>query len=192
MHLPRKKFQRPPGKSARQSQRFFSLFLSRCQPYSLAPQSDPSSPDVLESSSAALIERAPEVSEIQAGAVAADLLVQPEAQQQPEPEPIPLALSPIVDLIHKRLKATSKKIVCSSAVLSSYYSYGLPRTQKSRISIYATTDPEKLNEDQKATLKTLPGLEAVQKELTEVKKAIEVRLLPRRVRNSPLTVQSGS
>jgi hypothetical protein len=32
-----------------------------------------------------------------------------------------------------------------------------------------------LNDDQKRTLKTLPSLEAVQKELEEVKKAIEVR-----------------
>ncbi|KAF7983770.1 hypothetical protein HWV62_18972 [Athelia sp. TMB] len=62
--------------------------------------------------------------------------------------------SPVVDLVHKRLKATHKKI--------------------QRISTYASTPPEKLNEDQKRTLKTLPGLEAVQKELEEVKKAIEV------------------
>jgi hypothetical protein len=34
---------------------------------------------------------------------------------------------------------------------------------------------DKLNDDQKRTLKTLPSLEAVQKELEEVKKAIEVR-----------------
>lgn len=43
-----------------------------------------------------------------------------------------------------------------------------------RISTYASTPQEKLNEDQKRTLKTLPGLEAVHKELEEVKKAIEV------------------
>ncbi|KAJ7462251.1 hypothetical protein B0H11DRAFT_102090 [Mycena galericulata] len=112
-------------------------------------KAEPSTPDVLESSSAALIEKAPEPSEIQAGAVAPELVVQPEPA-----EPAPIAPSPIVDLIHKRLKITSKKI--------------------SRISTYASTDPEKLNEDQKATLKTLPGLEAVQKELGEVKKAVEV------------------
>jgi hypothetical protein len=35
---------------------------------------------------------------------------------------------------------------------------------------------EKLNEDQKRTLKTLPSLEAVYKELEEVKKAVEVSL----------------
>jgi len=36
-------------------------------------------------------------------------------------------------------------------------------------------DPEKLDDDQKRTLKTLPTLEAIQKELGEVKKAVEVR-----------------
>lgn len=36
-------------------------------------------------------------------------------------------------------------------------------------------DPEKLNDDQKRTLKTLPTLEAIQKELGEVKRAVEVR-----------------
>lgn len=36
-------------------------------------------------------------------------------------------------------------------------------------------DADKLDDDQKRTLKTLPVLEAIQKELTEVKKAIEVR-----------------
>ena len=45
---------------------------------------------------------------------------------------------------------------------------------QSRISTYTATDPEKLNDDQKRTLKTLPTLEAVQKELGEVKKAVEV------------------
>ncbi|KAJ7901792.1 hypothetical protein B0H14DRAFT_2668455 [Mycena olivaceomarginata] len=118
-------------------------------------KAEPGTPDVLESSSAALIEKAPEPSEIQAGAIAPDLVAQPELETTPAPEEeIVLKLSPIVDLIHKRLKATSKKI--------------------SRISTYASTAPEKLNEDQKATLKALPALEAVQKELGEVKKAVEV------------------
>ncbi|KAJ7725858.1 hypothetical protein DFH07DRAFT_249200 [Mycena maculata] len=112
------------------------------------PKAEATTPDVLEPSSAAFIEKAPEPSEIQSGAVAPELVVQPESETPP------IALSPIVDLVHKRLKVTSKKI--------------------SRISTYASTDPEKLNEDQKATLKTLPALEAVQKELGEVKKAVEV------------------
>lgn len=37
---------------------------------------------------------------------------------------------------------------------------------------------EKLNDDQKRTLKTLPLLEAVHKELEDVKKLIEVRTIP--------------
>ncbi|KAJ7218099.1 hypothetical protein GGX14DRAFT_439752 [Mycena pura] len=118
------------------------------------PKAEPSTSDVLESSSASLIEKAPTVADIQEGAVA------PELVAQPEPEALPVAeeesglkSSPIVELIHKRLKATTKKIT--------------------RISTYATTDADKLNDDQRATLKTLPGLEAVQKELAEVKKAVE-------------------
>ena len=45
---------------------------------------------------------------------------------------------------------------------------------QSRIAGYASTDHEKLNDDQKRSVKTLPSLEAVQKELEEVKRAIEV------------------
>jgi hypothetical protein len=37
-------------------------------------------------------------------------------------------------------------------------------------------DVEKLDDGQRQTLKTLPGLEAIQKELGEVKKAVEVCL----------------
>ncbi|KAJ6499337.1 hypothetical protein C8R45DRAFT_112897 [Mycena sanguinolenta] len=117
-------------------------------------KAEPGTPDILDSSSAAQIEKAPEPSDIQAGAVAPDLVAQPEPEAAIPEEEIVLKPSPIVDLIHKRLKATSKKI--------------------SRISTYASTDPEKLNDDQKATLTTLPALEAVQKELGEVKKAVEV------------------
>lgn len=36
-------------------------------------------------------------------------------------------------------------------------------------------DPEKLNDDQRKALKSLPSLEGVVKELEEVKKAVEVR-----------------
>jgi c-di-AMP phosphodiesterase-like protein len=50
------------------------------------------------------------------------------------------------------------------------------RFLQGRITVYAATDPEKLNDDQKRTIKTLPTLEAVQKELGEVKKAIEVSI----------------
>ena len=43
-----------------------------------------------------------------------------------------------------------------------------------RVQSYQNDPPEKLNEDQKRLLKQLPALEAVTKELEEVKKAIEV------------------
>lgn len=49
-----------------------------------------------------------------------------------------------------------------------------PTLQQSRIASYAATDYEKLNDDQKRSLKTLSSLEAVYKELEEVKKSIEV------------------
>lgn len=61
--------------------------------------------------------------------------------------------SPIVDLIQKRIKASTKKIT--------------------RIQTYAKLDPEKLNDDQRKALKSLSSLEAVVKELEEVKKAVE-------------------
>jgi len=43
---------------------------------------------------------------------------------------------------------------------------------QSRIKTY--TSDEKLNEDQKRTLQTLPSLELVARELEELKKAVEV------------------
>ncbi|CAK5281492.1 unnamed protein product [Mycena citricolor] len=104
----------------------------------------------IDASNAALIEKAPDAADIQEGAVAAELIAEPEA---PAADESTAKLSPIVDLVAKRLKTTTKKI--------------------SRISTYAATDPEKLNEDQKAALKSLPALEAVQRELGEVKKAVE-------------------
>ncbi|KAH9484939.1 hypothetical protein JR316_0001843 [Psilocybe cubensis] len=112
-------------------------------------------PAVIDTATAPLIEKAPEHAEIQDGVVAPELVARTESQGTPLPEEdVLLKPSPIVELVNKRLKATTKKI--------------------SRITIYAATDPEKLNDDQKRTLKTLPTLEAIQKELGEVKKAIEV------------------
>ncbi|KAF8971169.1 hypothetical protein BDZ97DRAFT_1693864 [Flammula alnicola] len=112
-------------------------------------------PAVPEATSAPPSEKAPEQPEAEEGTPAPETVVQTESQGTIFPEEdVLLKPSPIVDLVHKRLKATTKKI--------------------SRITIYAATDPEKLNIDQQRTLKTLPTLEAVQKELGEVKKAIEV------------------
>lgn len=179
MPRPQRRCRNLRAKSARPSQRYvFSLsILSRFT--DRVPQAEATTP-VLESSSAALIEKAPEASEIQAGAVAPDLVVQPEPETAPvAEEDIVLKLSPIVDLIHKRLKVTSKKIVRPPLLPSTNTLFCSLFEKQSRISTYASTDPEKLNDDQKATLKTLPALEAVQKELGEVKKAVEVsRLRP--------------
>ncbi|KAG5643447.1 hypothetical protein DXG03_000920 [Asterophora parasitica] len=118
---------------------------------------DDSTPDSplanTDAASAALVEQA-DVAETREGSAVPEPAVQSEAPGSPLPEEVLLKPSPIVELIHKRLKATTKKIA--------------------RISVYAATDPEKLNDDQRRALKTLPTLEAVQKELGEVKKAVEV------------------
>ncbi|KAH7927507.1 hypothetical protein BV22DRAFT_1031696 [Leucogyrophana mollusca] len=104
-----------------------------------------------DTTAAALVEKAPEESELKEGAVAPELVAGSDyAPGSDDPLSRP---SPIIELLQKRIKALNKKI--------------------SRIASYASTDYEKLNDDQKRTLKTLPSLEAVQKELDEVKKAIE-------------------
>ncbi|TDL24134.1 hypothetical protein BD410DRAFT_109293 [Rickenella mellea] len=62
--------------------------------------------------------------------------------------------SPMVDLLNKRIRVFTKKIA--------------------RIGTYSSRPHSELNEDQMKTLKTLPALEAVHKELEETRKAIEV------------------
>lgn len=62
-----------------------------------------------------------------------------------------------------------------------------PTSQQSRVASYASTDYEKLNDDQKRSLKTLPSLEAVYKELEDVKKSIEVCMI---VEHPPTTMHS--
>ncbi|KNZ76684.1 hypothetical protein J132_09217 [Termitomyces sp. J132] len=115
-----------------------------------ATESTPDSPEApVDVASSVLTEQAPEAEEVRE----ASTTTAPELQTPAVEEEVVLKPSPIVELIQKRLKATSKKIT--------------------RISAYASTDPEKLNDDQKRTLKSLPTLEAIQKELGEVKKAIE-------------------
>ncbi|KAI0645378.1 hypothetical protein C8Q79DRAFT_911104 [Trametes meyenii] len=100
---------------------------------------------------ATLIEKAPGESDVKEGVVAPELVAQ--ASEEPQ-TPVELKPSPIVEMLNKRLKANGKKI--------------------SRIQGYQNLSPEQLNEDQRRLLKTLPVLEAVSKELDEVKKAIEV------------------
>jgi hypothetical protein len=53
-------------------------------------------------------------------------------------------------------------------------------------------DPEKLNDDQRRTLTTLPALEAVLKELGEVKKAVEVGRSQFKRLTSSLNLCTGS
>ncbi|KAJ3877904.1 hypothetical protein F5051DRAFT_242449 [Lentinula edodes] len=108
---------------------------------------------ITDASTAALVEKAPEIADIQEGIVAPELVAQP-SEAQSTAEDVTLKLSPIVDLVNKRLKATNKKIT--------------------RITTYTTVDPATLNEDQRRAINSLPALEAVSKELLEVKKAVEV------------------
>ncbi|KAH6914491.1 hypothetical protein BKA70DRAFT_1182739 [Coprinopsis sp. MPI-PUGE-AT-0042] len=111
---------------------------------------------VPDTTTAALIDHAPALADIREGSVAPSLVAAPESTGSPLQGESDLLLknSPIVELVTKRLKATTKKI--------------------GRVAGYAVTDPAKLNDDQKRSLQGLPALEAVQKELGEVKKVIEV------------------
>ncbi|KAJ3992708.1 hypothetical protein F5050DRAFT_1787057 [Lentinula boryana] len=108
--------------------------------------------EIPDPTTAALVEKAPEATDIQQGIVAPELVAQPS--QSEATDDLTLKLSPIVDLVNKRLKATNKKIT--------------------RITTYINADPTTLNEDQKRALNSLPALEAVSKELSEVRKAVEV------------------
>ena len=63
---------------------------------------------VPDTTTAALIEKAPEPSDVKEGAVAPQLVAQ--ASEEPQ-TPAELKPSPIVDMLNKRLKANGKKIV---------------------------------------------------------------------------------
>jgi CHAT domain-containing protein len=92
-----------------------------------------------------------------------------QAPQLPEDDQS-LKQSPIADLMNRRLKAMTKK-----SYLHFYSkSFQLILIAQARVSTYAATDIEKLNDDQVRSLKNLPTLEAIHKEIGEVKKAIEV------------------
>ncbi|KAI0305520.1 hypothetical protein B0F90DRAFT_1698692 [Multifurca ochricompacta] len=122
------------------------------------PEDSPalSSVAIPDSTSAVFLEKSPSASAIKDGPVPDSLLADPgSANGFPSSQPAldELKHSPVVDLIQKRIKATTKKIT--------------------RIQSYATLEPEKLNDDQRRTLKSLPSLEAIVKELEEVKKAVE-------------------
>ncbi|KAH9083766.1 hypothetical protein EDB83DRAFT_43884 [Lactarius deliciosus] len=109
-----------------------------------------------DSASPALAEKLPDTSDTKDGPVPETLPADPRATNgSPSGQHVldETKHSPIVDLIQKRIKAATKKIT--------------------RIQSYAALDPEKLNDDQRKALKSLPSLEAVVKELEEVKKAVE-------------------
>lgn len=103
-----------------------------------------------DANSAAPVDRAPEEADVKEGTVAPEPVAPSEA---PTFDDLTTKSSPVIELLQKRLKALNKKIA--------------------RVASYAAMDYEKLNDDQKRTLKTLPSLEAVQKELEDVKKLIE-------------------
>lgn len=71
--------------------------------------------DVPDSTSAALIEKAPTESDVKEGSVAPELVAQPEETQSPVDENT-IKLSPIIDMLSKRLKAIQKKIVSVNAM----------------------------------------------------------------------------
>ncbi|KAL1747050.1 hypothetical protein HDZ31DRAFT_80752 [Schizophyllum fasciatum] len=105
-----------------------------------------------DTTAAALVEKAPTTSEVKEGAIAPSLVAQPSADEALAEDSF--KLSPIIKIIDKRLKATTKKLT--------------------RVQTYKEIEPSKLDEGQQRALTTLPALEAVQKELGEVKKAVEV------------------
>ncbi|KAF5393198.1 hypothetical protein D9757_000532 [Collybiopsis confluens] len=141
----------PPPPSASKSQ----LKKKRKTKTKTNEQTVDSTVEIPDSTAAALVEKAPEPSDIQEGSVAPELVAQPSRAESQPPDDSTLNLSPIVDLVNKRLKATNKK------------------TASTRITTYTTVDPMSLNEDQKRAVSSLPALEAVSKELAEVKKAVE-------------------
>ncbi|KDQ21447.1 hypothetical protein BOTBODRAFT_25889 [Botryobasidium botryosum FD-172 SS1] len=107
---------------------------------------------------AALVEKAPSNGEIAdelvakdseiAAAVASDEAPKPEEKGEDKK-----SSNPIIELVNKRLRTITKKL--------------------KHISLYAHKPDSELNEDQKRTRATLPGLEASHKELEEMKKNLE-------------------
>ncbi|KAL4078505.1 hypothetical protein V8B97DRAFT_1937661 [Scleroderma yunnanense] len=108
------------------------------------------SPSLPDAHSSTPLDKAPEESEAKEVAGAVEFAAASEA---PTNDDAQLKPSPVIELLQKRMRALNKKIL--------------------RIAGYASTEHDKLNEDQKRSIKTLSSLEAVQKELEEVKRAIE-------------------
>ena len=66
---------------------------------------------------AALIDHAPSEADVKEGAVAAELVVRADSTRPVTPAVDEIKLSPIVDMISKRLKTTNKKMVRSRLAL---------------------------------------------------------------------------
>jgi len=64
-----------------------------------------------DSKAAALVEKAPEEEDVKKGAIAEELVAQPEQVQEAVQEAKPAWRSPAVDLLHKRIKVQTKKLV---------------------------------------------------------------------------------
>lgn len=75
---------------------------------------------VPDAAASALIEQAPTENDVKEGSVAPELVAQSEAQVTREVSPVPgggeKKPSPIVDMLNKRVKATTKKIVRVSCI----------------------------------------------------------------------------
>lgn len=131
--------------------------------------------EILDAHAAALIDHAPSEGDVKDGSVAPELIARTTSTRPVSPAGgDEIKLSPIVDMLSKRVKATNKKIV---RILSHWLialSGRLTGAMQTRIQSYSTTPMEKLNDDQLRTLKTLPILEGVVKEIEEVKKVVEV------------------
>jgi hypothetical protein len=85
-----------------------------------------SSVAIPDSTSAALIEKAPGASDIKDGSVTDSLLADPNATNGIPSGPPALddaKHSPIIELIHKRIKATTKKIVCFPFILRKFITW---------------------------------------------------------------------
>ena len=87
-------------------------------------ESTPESPTIPDPS--ALVEKAPEPVETREGSAVPEPITQQESQATPAlEEELGLKLSPIVELITKRLKATTKKIVSSVDIIHDQLPYQL-------------------------------------------------------------------
>ncbi|KAI0087950.1 hypothetical protein BDY19DRAFT_201224 [Irpex rosettiformis] len=140
----------PPAPSSKSQKK------KKSKPSKKASEQEDEPAEVPDTHAAALLDHAPTEDEIKEGSVAPELIVRSTSTRpvSPSGDDKDGKLSALVDMLTKRLKGTNKKVT--------------------RIQGYSTTPVEKLNEDQLRSLKTLPVLEGIAKELEEVKKAVEV------------------